>query len=296
MKNSILLIILLACLVACSGRNNLSDAYGNFETVEYLVPAEGQGKIMDLAIEEGDRLEAGQKLGYIDTIPLVLQREQLLAKVNAIQAQKAGVIAQIELHETQRKNLLIERERLEKLLKDEAATGKQMDEVLGMLRTIESQIAATRSGFVTIDSEIQAVDAQIRSLEDMIKRNIIVNPVNGTVLEKYAEIHEMALTGKTLYKIANLDKMILRAYISGDQLSSVRIGQSVRIIIDDPKQPELEGTITWISDKSEFTPKIIQTREERVNLVYAIKIEVANDGRLKIGMPGEVVLSQRNRP
>jgi HlyD family secretion protein len=296
MKNIIIPICLLIFLVSCKGRNELSDAYGNFESIEYLVSAEGQGRIMELNIEEGDMLEADQVLGFIDTIPLMLQRNQLQATMQAILARKAEVGAQIAVQEIQRDNLLVEQERLEKLLRDEAATGKQMDDLLGQLRTIESQIAATRSGFVIIDREIRAVEAQVKSLENLIHKNIIINPVKGTVLEKYAEPNEMAVAGKALYKIADLDRMILRAYISGSQLSGIRIGQDVRVIIDDPLQPETEGTITWISDKSEFTPKIIQTREERVHLVYAIKVMVANDGRLKIGMPGELILSANNGP
>ena len=294
MKNIHLLLILLWVLSACSGRNRHSDAYGNFETVEYLVSAEGQGKITDFSIEEGDRLEAGQSAGTIDTVPLVLQRDQLLAKKRTIHARREGIGTQVKVQETQREILLIELNRLEKLLEDDAATGKQMDDLQGQLRMVESQITATKAGYVTIVSEIQAVDTQIRSLDDQIQRNRIINPVQGTVLEKYVELHEMAMMGKTLYKIADLDRMILRAYISGDQLSRVRLGQTVRVIIDDPLNPELQGTISWISDQSEFTPKIIQTREERVNLVYALKVMVPNDGRLKIGMPGELVFSAKD--
>jgi HlyD family secretion protein len=291
MRNLNFLWILLLALAACTGRNNKSDAYGNFETVEYLISAEGQGKILELSILEGDRLESGQVLGFIDTTSLVLQRDQLLAKKRTIDARRIGISTQTAVLETQKKNLLIEAERLEKLLKAEAATGKQMDNLQGQLRTLERQIAASKSGYVAIDREIQAVETQIKSLDDQINKNSIINPVNGTVLEKYSELHEMAMPGKVLYKIADLEKMILRAYISGEQLSGVQIGQTVLVIIDDEENPEITGRISWISDKSEFTPKIIQTREERVNLVYAIKVEVPNDGRLKIGMPGEVIFS-----
>ena len=286
--------ILLLALAACTGRNNISDAYGNFETVEYLISAEGQGKIMELSILEGDILEAGQVLGFIDTTSLVLQRDQLLAKKSTINARRIGISTQTAVWETQKQNLLIEIERLEKLLKDEAATGKQMDELQGQLRTQEKQIAASESGYVAIDREIQSVETQIKSLDDQVNKNNIINPVNGTVLEKYAELHEMAMPGKVLYKIADLEKMILRAYISGEQLSDISIGQTVRVFIDDEENPEITGRISWISDKSEFTPKIIQTKEERVNLVYAIKVEVKNDGRLKIGMPGEVIFSEED--
>ena len=168
-----------------------------------------------------------------------------------------------------------------------------MDDMNGTLATIEKQINATRSNYQTIEAEIFALKAQTRIIQDQLRRNIIINPVDGTVLEKYAEPFEITAPGKALYKIADLDTMILRVYISGDQLASVKIGQEVGVIIDDPEimQSPLTGKVTWISGKSEFTPKIIQTREERVNLVYAVKVEVPNDGRIKIGMPGEVLFS-----
>ena len=290
MRNLIFLLMMPVILAGCSGRDDLSDAYGNFESIEYLISAEGQGKILDFSPREGDKLLAGQRVGYIDTIPLHLQRVQLVAKLQSIEAQKESVRASISVQETQKKTLMVEKDRLERLLTDGAATGKQMDDLTGQLNKLESQILATRTNYVTIESEIKAMRAQIIMLDDQISRNSIINPINGTVLEKYAEPFEMTSAGKILYKIADLESMILRVYVSGDQLSGIRIGQQVRVLIDDPDQPELEGKITWVSDKSEFTPKIIQTREERVNLVYAVKVEVPNDGRLKIGMPGEVIL------
>ncbi len=291
MKKLIIPALLLAVLAGCSGRNNLSDAYGNFETIEYLVSAEGQGKIVSFNVEEGSVLSRGQVVGCIDTLAIHLQKKQLEARIGAIQAQRSGVRSQIEVQESQKKTLLMEKTRLEELLKDGAATGKQMDDMNGQLAILDKQIMSTRTRFETINAEINALQAQIRISQDQLARNIIVNPVDGTVLEKYAEPFEMALPGKALYKIADLKTMILRVYISGDQLASLKIGQEVGVIIDDPqtRQEPLPGRVTWISGKSEFTPKIIQTREERVNLVYAVKVEVANDGRLKIGMPGEVI-------
>jgi len=291
MKNINFILILSLLMTSCTGGDNQADAYGNFESVEYLVPAEGQGKIMEFNAGEGDQLEMGQTLGFIDTIPLVLQRDQLVAKIKAISLQREGIRTRIDVLETQKKSILIEKERLRKLLEDDAAAGKQMDDLMGQLSTMESQVLATRSGYATIEGEIQAVRAQIRSVDDRIRRNRIINPVSGTILEKYVESHEMVAAGKTLYKIADLENMMLRAYISGDQLSVVRVGQTVQVGIDDPDNPWMEGTICWISDKSEFTPKIIQTREERVNLVYAIKVEVINHASLKIGMPGEILFN-----
>lgn len=288
----LLFLAITVLLAACSGRNNLSDAYGNFEAVEYLVSAEQQGKILEFNITEGSLLEKGMVAGFIDTVPLHLQREQLHSKILAIEAQRSAVSTQVNVEESQKKTLLIEKARLEKLLEDGAATGKQMDDLNGQLRTIEARINATRSRYDAINAEKQALEAQVNIIADQLGRCFIINPVLGTVLEKYAEKWEMAVPGKALYKIADLSTMILRVYISGDQLAYVRIGQEVEVIIDDPETLDhpLKGRITWVAGKSEFTPKIIQTREERVNLVYAVKVEVNNDGRLKIGMPGEVRL------
>ena len=290
MKKNIIQVLLLVLIAGCSGRDDLSDAYGNFETIEYLISAEGSGKILELDIDEGDVLSAGQVVGFIDTIPHHLQIIQLKAKIKAINAQKAGVRTQIQVQKTQKQTLLIEKKRLENLLRDNAATGKQMDDLNGQLNTLEQQIIATQSSYETIDSEMTAMEAQVEMVKDQLRRNIIVNPMDGTVLEKFAETYEMAAAGKTLYKIADLKSMILRVYISGNQLAGVKLGQQAEVLIDNGTegQQSLEGKVTWISDKSEFTPKIIQTKEERVNLVYAVKVEVRNDGRLKIGMPGEV--------
>lgn len=293
MQKFIVLIVFPAILAGCSGRNDLSDAYGNFETVEYLIAAEGQGKILRFDVEEGSRLSADKLVGYIDTLPLHLQKNQLAAKMRSVETQKSTVEAQIAVQQSQKKTLLVEKARLEKLFSDGAATGKQMDDLNGQLATLETQIQATRTSCETIEAEILALRAQARIIDDQIKKSMIVNPVDGTVLEKYAETFEMAIPGKALYKIADLGTMVLRVYISGDQLPEIRIGQEVGVIIDDPgtREDPLPGRVAWISGKSEFTPKIIQTREERVNLVYAVKVEVPNDGRLKIGMPGEVVFS-----
>jgi HlyD family secretion protein len=296
MKNIIVPILLLVLIAGCSGREDLADAYGNFETTEYLISAEGNGKILELDVYEGDMLSTGQVVGFIDTIPLFLQVVQLKARIKAINAQKVGVGAQIQVQKTQKQNLLVEKERLENLLKDNAATGKQMDDLNGQLNTLDQQIFATQSSYETIDSEMTAMEAQVKLVEDQLRRYTIINPMDGTVLEKFTEPFEMASAGKALYKIADLENMILRVYISGSQLAGVRLGQQVEVLIDHGAegQESLEGKVTWISDKSEFTPKIIQTKEERVNLVYAVKVEVRNDGRLKIGMPGEVNFSAQS--
>ena len=290
MKKPIILVLMLVLIAGCSGRDDLSDAYGNFETIEYMISAEGNGKILELDLDEGDDLSAGQVVGFIDTVPLHLQVLQLRARIKAINAQKTGVRTQIQVLKTQKQTLLIEKKRLENLLRDNAATGKQMDDLNGQLNTLEQQIIATQSNYETIDSEMTAMEAQVKIVENQLRRNVVVNPMDGTVLEKFAEPYEMAVAGKALYKIADLKSMILRVYISGNQLAQVKLGQQAEVLIDHGTEGKqsLTGKVTWISDKSEFTPKIIQTKEERVNLVYAVKVEVRNDGRLKIGMPGEV--------
>ncbi|MFC2115823.1 HlyD family secretion protein [Bacteroidota bacterium] len=296
MQKFIIALQILAMLAGCSGRNNLSDAYGNFEAKEYLISAEGQGKILRLDLEEGSVLSEGEIVGYIDTLMIHLQIQSLEARIRAVESQRSGVSTQIAVQQSQKSTLLIEKARLEKLLSEKAATGKQMDDLNGNLNTLEAQILATKSKYETIESEIQTIKAEMRILRDKLRRNIIVNPVEGTVLEKFAEPFEMAVQGKTLYKIADMGTMILRVFVSGDQLALIRIGQEVSVIIDDVEtsQNPLSGRVTWIAGKSEFTPKIIQTREERVNLVYAVKVEVSNDGRLKIGMPGEVVFPKQD--
>ena len=289
-KISLLLLILLFLMSDCSDRNDLSDAYGNFETRELLISTEIPGKILQFKIEEGIKLGAGDTVGFIDSVPFHLQKVQLKAVIDAVNTKKINVRAQVDVYEEQKRTVLVEKDRLERLLKDGAATAQQMDQIEGQLRTLDSQIRAAETQYAGIESEIYSIMTQIDQVEDKIARCMIINPIDGTVLEKYAEPFEIAATGRILYKIADLETMELRAYISGEQLPQVKLGQEVIILVDQNAKTnrELKGVVSWISDKSEFTPKIIQTKEERVNLVYAIKIKVKNDGNIKIGMPGEV--------
>lgn len=291
MKNIILSVLTISFLVYnCSDRNNVSDAYGNFETRELLISAEISGKILQLNIVEGQKLNNGDTVGLIDSIPFHLQRQQLETAIEATKTKKINVYAQIDVIREQKKTLLIEKDRIGRLLKDGAATTQQMDQIEGQLRKLESQIKATETQFAMIENEIHSIRTQIDQVNDKIERSIIINPIKGTVLEKYAEPFEIATMGRTLYKIADLETMELRAYISGEQLPNVKLGQEVTVLIDQDAKTnrELKGIVSWISDKSEFTPKIIQTKEERVNLVYAVKVQVSNDGSIKIGMPGEI--------
>lgn len=300
------LFVLLAA--ACQKNGAKADAYGNFESDERIISAEANGQIFEFNLEEGQTLQAGQYLGRIDSTQLALKKEQLQASIRAVAAKSPAIKAQLEVYEKQLNanrqqlsNLQREKQRVENLLKSDAATPKQLDDLNDQINLVQRQIevvleqrSATDATLSTQKSgllaEILPLEKQIAQIDDQIGKCRIVNPAAGTVLTRYAETGEVAAFGKPLYKIADLSRLILRAYVAGDQLGNIRLGQSVKVSIDAPggTMREFTGKITWIASKAEFTPKIIQTKDERVNLVYAVKIEVENDGSLKIGMPGEV--------
>jgi HlyD family secretion protein len=287
------IVVLLALLFSCSRNNDKSDAYGNFEATEIIVSAESNGRILQFDVLEGQELQSGQQIGQIDTTDLYLKIEQLKAQKKAISTKSPGVTAQIEVQLQQKANLEIEKKRVDKLFNDKAATQKQVDDIKGALDLIDRQIASIKTQQSGVVEEMEVIQKQIEVTQEAINKCRIINPSNGTVLVKYAETGELALPGKSLYKLANLSQMALRVYISGGQLPGIKIGQKVQVLLDKDRKTNqtLEGTVSWISQKAEFTPKIIQTKEERVNLVYAIKILVPNDGRIKISMPGEVNFS-----
>ncbi|MCB9082304.1 MAG: HlyD family efflux transporter periplasmic adaptor subunit [Lewinellaceae bacterium] len=298
MKHPIQLTAILALLLmACQPETDLADAYGNFETTEVLVAAEQPGRLLFLQVEEGQNIPAGQLVGLIDTVPLHLQRQRLLATLGTLQAKLQNPQPQIAVLEKQKGVLQTEKTRIEGLIAEKAAPGKQLDDVVGQMQVIDQQVRAAREQAAianqAILSERAPLEAQIRQLDDQIRRCYITNPISGRVLVKMAEASEMTAPGKTLYKIANLDEMTLRVFVTGDQLPNLALGQAVTVRVDQDAETnrEVKGEISWIADQAEFTPKIVQTKEERVNLVYAVKIRVPNtDGRLKIGMPGELVL------
>ncbi len=290
MRTLFLVTISVFFSLSCSNKNGKSDAFGNFETVEVLVSSEMSGKLIQFSAEEGKIYNKGDKIGLVDTIQLSLKREQIVAQRKASSSKTGNIQSQIDVQDETKKTLMIDKDRIEKLVKDKAAPTRQLDDINGKINVVESQILSIRTQNSAVLSEITALDRQIDQIADQINRCKVINPIKGTILEKYVEPTEIVMPGKTLYKIADLEQMNLRVYISGAQLSAVKIGQRVNVLIDkDVKEKEtLEGIVTWISSQAEFTPKIIQTKEERVNLVYAMKISVKNDGRLKIGMPGEV--------
>lgn len=290
MKNKWILFALIILTFGCTSKNDLSDAYGNFEATEVTISSEANGKILFFSVEEGQTLPKDTAIGLIDTVDLSLKKQALIAQRKAIAAKLENVSSQIEVQLQQKDNLLIEKRRIENLLKDNAATGKQLDDINASIRLVDKQITSINTQNSGITEEMDALTKQIAQINESIKKCVIKNPVAGTVLEKYVESNEIATMGKALYKIADLNNMYLKVYVSELQLSSVKIGQKVDILIDKSKKEnsKLKGEVSWISDKAEFTPKIIQTKEERVNLVYAVKIRVKNDGSLKISMPGEV--------
>ncbi|MCM0719457.1 HlyD family efflux transporter periplasmic adaptor subunit [Parabacteroides sp. W1-Q-101] len=285
----------LLSLAACNRGDGDFDATGTFEATEILVSSEANGKIMELNIEEGDRLDAGALIGYVDSTQLYLKKMQLSAGLRSVDIRKPDIRKQIAALEQQIATARTEQQRMENLVKAKAGNQKQVDDIVNNIKYLQKQLDAQYSTLNKTtggaDAEAEGILYQIMQLDDQLQKSRIVNPQAGTVLVKYAEPGEVTAAGKPLYKIADTDLLYLRAYITSDQLSTLKQGQTVRVFADygEDDRREYPGTITWISDKSEFTPKGIQTKDERANLVYAIKIAVKNDGYLKIGQYGETV-------
>ena len=289
-----LVILSLIALASCTGKKNDFDASGTFEAEEIIISSEASGTIRQFNIEEGQTLEEGQAIGFIDSTQLFLKKKQLEAQINALLSKRPDVAAQLAALQEQLASTEKEQKRVSNLVKADAATTKQLDDVNSQLEVIKKQIDAQKSA-LGISSEGMNKDAiplqiQIEQTNDQLSKCRIINPVNGTVLGKYAEANEMAAPGKPLYKIADLRTITLRAYVTGDQLPMLKLNQQVTVLNDDGKggYKQTNGTVTWISDKAEFTPKTIQTKDERANMVYALKINVQNDGTFKIGMYGEL--------
>jgi HlyD family secretion protein len=280
---------------SCGNSSQQSDAFGNFESDEIIVSAQSQGILNHLHLNEGDMLKKGQVVGIIDTGTVILKKDQLAAQQYVMQARLKNLEAQLAVQDEQRNNLVREVERIEKLYIDKAATKQQYDDIQGKLKVLDSQTEALRSQKSIIQGEHSVLMAQLAEADNMLEKCKIANPVNGTVLEKYVEAGELVIPGKAIYKIADISEMELKVYVSGSQLPAIAIGDTATVLIDSVNgaMQKLTGTVSWISSEVEFTPKIIQTREERVYMVYAVKLRVWNDGSLKIGMPGEVRFSKR---
>lgn len=281
-------------LTACDGDGEGHDASGIFEATEVIVSARTAGEIVWLDIAEGDRLKADSTVGCLDTVQLHLKREQLAATLTAVESRRYDVERQLAATRQQIATQERERERFAALVRDKAANAKQLDDTEAQLALLRRQLAAQTETLENTNrgagGEARAVIAQIAQLDDQMAKARIVCPVTGTVMAKYAEAGELAQTGRALFKVADVDRVFLRAYVTAPQLTRLKLGQRVKVFADygETDSREYEGTVTWISAESEFTPKTIQTRDERANLVYAVKVAVENDGLIKVGMYGEV--------
>jgi len=295
--NLFIVAIVATILSSCGNGNGTYDASGVFEATEVIVSAKGTGEIMQFDIQEGQNVEAQKQVGYIDTIQLYLKKMQLLANIKSVESRHYNVSRQIASIKQQITTQKTEQKRFENLVKSNAANQKQLDDINAQIILLEKQLEAQTETLEnnnrSVLGERASLDIQIAQIEDQISKSIIASPINGTVLSKYAEQGELAAQGRTLFKVADISNMNLRAYITADQLSTLKIGQQVKVFSDHGKsdRKEYPGTITWISDKAEFTPKTIQTRDERANLVYAVKVAVKNDGFIKKGMYGEIIIN-----
>ncbi len=281
-------------IVSCQKEVERSDAYGNFEATELMVSSELPGKIMHLDVQEGQHLRKGAPVALVDTTLLALKKQTLLASIRSIGATRQDVRPQLAVLEAEKRHLLHEKERVRKLIAGHAATQKQLDDLEAQLTVLEQKMRATKAKYRDINRnvalKVDPLQSQIDQIEAQMDKATVHNPIDGTVLRVYKHAGEMAAPGFPLYKIADMSNMELRAYVSGSQLPHIKTGQEVEVLIDDTAETNksLKGVISWISDKAEFTPKTIQTKEERVTQVYAIKVVVKNDGSIKIGMPGEI--------
>jgi len=297
MDFSYVIVPTLVFLMSCGDNHDRSDAYGNFETEETIVSSETAGKLIRFSIELGDQVKQGELLAVADTSQFSLQLSQLKAQRQSVAVKKISTRSQADVLREQIRNLKIDQDRIQKLFADKAATQKQVDDIDGQMRVLKKQLESLNTQFVSIDSETHVLDAQLAVVKDRLQKCFIHSPLTGIVMEKYVEQGEVVSPGKAVVKLGDLSELDLRVFMSGAQLPEIRLGQQVEVLIDRNRKSNqaLSGKISWISPEAEFTPKIIQTKEERVKLVYAVKVKVKNDGRLKIGMPGEVRLKSERR-
>lgn len=290
----IIITTLSILAISCSSKDMKYDAAGIFEATELVVSAQANGQLMRFEVEEGTQLEVNQVVGYIDTIQLHLKKEQLLASMSSVESRSYNISTQIAAIKSQIATQKYEQKRFEKLVSSDAANQKQLDDINAQITVLERQLAAQtesmEKGNRGVAGETSSLLAQVAMIDDQIAKSIIMSPIQGTVLSKYAEPMELAATGRSLFKVADVNQMKLRAYITADQLNALKVGQEVTVFTDRgvDEYAQYPGTVIWIADKAEFTPKTIQTRQERANLVYAIKVAVTNDGLIKKGMYGEV--------
>lgn len=289
--SSIGLVFTLMMVLTGCGTQQKSDAYGQFEADEVTISAEASGILKSFSVKEGMKLEPGQKVGQVDSTQLVLRKNELQASLQSIQTNIAKLDAQAAIYEEQLQTAKKDLARFTNLMQNNAATQQQIDQAQGQVNVLQKQIEAIEVQKQSVYAEQQTMKSQIAQVENLIEKTKVINPVIGTVLSSYAEASELVSPGKPLYEIANLEEMILRVYITGAQLPQVTLGQKVEVLIDKNEEENelLSGVVRWIASEAEFTPRMIQTKEERVTQVYAVEVRVQNpDGKLKIGMPGEV--------
>ncbi|OFY74872.1 MAG: hypothetical protein A2V46_16090 [Bacteroidetes bacterium RBG_19FT_COMBO_42_7] len=291
MKANLFLIIPAVLLTACNNKSDQADAYGNFEATEVIVSAETSGRILKFDLTEGTEIEKGSEIALIDTTLFHLQKAEIDAGMKGVRTRISTINAQNDILTQQIDNLRVNIARIENMLKDDAATKKQYDDLSGQVAVLEKQITANNTQKASIAAELSVYESKKATLNEQVTRSIVKSPINGTIIEKYSEAGELTAAGKPLVKIADLSLVKLKVYVSGGQLGRIKIGQDCMVRIDDGEKgyKSFTGTISYISGKAEFTPKIIQTKEERVTLVYAVTIDVMNDGTMKSGMPGEAI-------
>ncbi len=291
MKIKLLLTIVAVSLAGCSNKTGQPDAYGNFEATEITVSSETSGRILNFDVTEGSEISKGSEIALIDTTLFHLQKAEIDAGMKSVRTKVSTINAQNDILDQQIANLNINISRIENMLKDDAATKKQYDDLTGQVAVLKKQIAANNTQKSSVAAELSVYQSRKSTLNEQVTRSSVRSPLTGTVIEKYSEAGEMTAPGKPLAKIADLSLIKLKVYISGAQLGSVKIGQQCTVRTDDGKKGynNFTGTVSYISGKAEFTPKIIQTKEERVTLVYAVTIDVRNDGTMKSGMPGEAI-------
>ena len=280
-----------AMLAGCSGKTDEADAYGTFEATEVIVSAETSGRILKFDVTEGSDVEKGREIAMIDTTLFHLQKAEIDAGMKSVRTRISSVNAQNEILNQQIENLNVNIGRIENMLKDDAATRKQYDDLTGQVAVLQKQIAANNTQKASVEAELSVFKSKKATLDEQIARCSLKSPLKGTITEKYAEAGEITSAGKPLVKIADLSAIKLKVYVSGAQLGNIKTGQECTVRVDNGEKGyrSFTGMISYISGKAEFTPKIIQTKEERVTLVYSVTIDLKNDGTMKSGMPGEAI-------
>jgi len=291
MYNRLLILGAMLVMTGCNNQKDEADAYGNFEATEIMVSAETSGRILKFDATEGSEIDKGSEIALVDTTLFHLQKSEIDAGMMSVRTRISSINAQNDILNQQMANLTINIDRIEKMLKEDAATQKQYDDLTGQLAVLQKQTMANNTQKTSIAAELSVYESKKATLDEQLMRCSVKSPIKGTIIEKYSEAGELAGAGKPLVKIADLSVIRLKVYVSGAQLGSVKLGQKSTVRIDAGEKGYLSftGTVSHIAGKAEFTPKIIQTKEERVTLVYAVTIDVVNDGSIKSGMPGEAI-------